>query len=193
MITYATFGRRLAAFTIDVCIMLFAVGILAAFVQGAWLALLSVMLWLMYHVGLVMEGGTFGHRLLGLRVVHLDGTSVSFGSSLARALTLYFASLPPLGLGALWMLDQDERRGWHDLAASTIVVREIQQAAFAAPTWAAAPPWRATGDVATPYVAPPATPAVTDAFDTDPISPNEQLPPPGASSSEDIPPPSRDL
>lgn len=60
-------------------------------------------------------GFTIGKRLLGLRVVRLDGRPVGFGRSLVRVL-LFLAVVPPL------VLDKD-LRGLHDKAASTIVIR----------------------------------------------------------------------
>ena len=146
MVRYATFGRRLWAFVLAVLVDLFVFGVLGALgLAGDWLGG-ALFVWLViHHVGLVCEGGTFGHRLLGLRVVRVDGTPVPPLLAFVRAIVEPL-SLLPLGLGMLWMLDQPRRQTWHDLAASTVVVRELPDVATSAPEWAAAPPWRAKVD-----------------------------------------------
>lgn len=150
MIRYASFGRRLWAFVLSLFVDLVVLATISSLVgdQGA---LAPFLLWyLIHHVGLVVEGGTLGHRLAGLRVVSTDGRRVGVPHAAARELTRLFLSLPPLGLGVLWMLDQPERRTWHDLLAGTVVVREAQELENAAPPWAGAPPWRASADAAAP-------------------------------------------
>lgn len=60
-------------------------------------------------------GITIGKRLLGLRVVRLDGRPVGLVSAIARTVLLMLV-LPPM------MMDSD-LRGLHDKAAKTVVVR----------------------------------------------------------------------
>lgn len=149
MVQYATFGRRLWAFVLTLLLDLLVLWSLDAVTGGE--ALLPFAFWyLLHHVGLVVEGGTLGQRLAGLRVVRTDGGPVPVAHAFMREVVRLFGSLPPLGLGALWMLDQPERRTWHDLAAGTVVVRERAADAPAAPAWAAQPPWRAQAVAATP-------------------------------------------
>jgi len=62
-----------------------------------------------------LTGLTLGKRLLGIRVVRLDGKPVGFGWALVRTVLL-LAVIPPL------ITDRD-LRGLHDRAANTIVVR----------------------------------------------------------------------
>ena len=62
-----------------------------------------------------LTGFTVGKRLLGLRVVRLDGKPVGFLWSLVRTL-LFLAVIPPL------IMDGD-LRGLHDKAANTVVIR----------------------------------------------------------------------
>jgi uncharacterized RDD family membrane protein YckC len=63
----------------------------------------------------VLTGTTVGKRLLGLRVARLDGKPTGAGWTLVRTLLL-LAVVPPL------VTDRD-RRGLHDKAANTIVLR----------------------------------------------------------------------
>lgn len=149
MITYAGFQRRFGALLLALLVDLFVFAVLRAVGVGEYLSELFVAWFLIHHVGLVAEGGSFGHRLLGLRVVRVDGGRVGVIMAAVR-FVVEIASLLPLGLGMLWMLDQRQRRTWHDLAAGTIVVRETPRVETAGPEWADAPPWR------TPHSAAPA-------------------------------------
>ena len=67
-----------------------------------------------------LTGRTPGKWLMGLRVVRTGGGDVTLGKSLLRSLG-YIVSLIPLGAGFLWVLVDDERRGWHDHMAGTKV------------------------------------------------------------------------
>lgn len=141
MVAYATFGRRFRGFLLDTLLDLFVLLVLSAVGVGEW----TLELWgawlLIHHVGFVMEGGTLGHRMVGLRIVATNGLPIGPVHAVIR-LVLKICSLLSLGLGFLWMLDQRERRTWHDLGADTIVVRELQSVNANAPDWAHSPPWR---------------------------------------------------
>lgn len=142
MIRYATFGRRTWAVVLDIAIDLFVLGVLRIVVGDGSIAAPFGFWYLLHHVGLVTEGGSLGHRLVGLRVVSTEGARVGAPHAFVRELARLFLSLPPLGMGFLWMLDQRDRRCWHDVIAGTVVVRETTGDAVDAPEWAAAPPWR---------------------------------------------------
>ena len=62
-----------------------------------------------------LTGCTVGKRLLGLRVVRLDGQPVGLLWALVRTV-LFLLVIPPLVLDA-------DLRGLHDRAAGTIVIR----------------------------------------------------------------------
>lgn len=141
MITYASFSRRFAALLLALLVDLFVYLVLGAIGVGDYLGELWLAWFVIHHVGLVAEGGSFGHRLVGLRVVRVDGGRLGVVMAFVR-LIVEIASLLPLGLGMLWMLDQAQRRTWHDLAAGSIVVRETPRVETAGPEWADAPPWR---------------------------------------------------
>lgn len=146
MIRYAGFGRRLWAFVLAVLVDLIVLGTMRAVIGGGDVGGPFTLWLLLHHVGLVMEGGTIGHRLAGLRVTRLDGDRVGIVHAFVRAIAEIALSIPPLFLGMLWMLDQPERRTWHDLLAGTVVVREAVPQAAPAPAWADDPPWRRSGD-----------------------------------------------
>jgi uncharacterized RDD family membrane protein YckC len=103
-------GRRLGALFIDwVLCVIISNGLLrsqywtlAFFGAGTYLAM-------------VLTGTTIGKRILGMRVARLDGKRIGVGWGLVRTILL-LAVVPPL------IIDRD-RRGLHDKAANTIVVR----------------------------------------------------------------------
>jgi uncharacterized RDD family membrane protein YckC len=103
-------GRRLAALFID--------WILCAVIATG---LLHSRYWTLAFFGaetyilMVLTGTTIGKRFLGLRVARLDGKRIGLGWGLVRTILL-LAVVPPL------VIDRD-RRGLHDKAANTIVVR----------------------------------------------------------------------
>jgi uncharacterized RDD family membrane protein YckC len=107
----AGMGRRLAALFID-WILSLMVG-LALFHSRDWttLAVFAVQV----YVLTALTGFTVGKRLLGIRVVRLDGRPVGLVWALVRTLLL-LTVLPPL------VSDRD-LRGLHDRAANTIVIR----------------------------------------------------------------------
>jgi uncharacterized RDD family membrane protein YckC len=103
-------GRRLGALMIDW--LLCTVIALAVFRdQYLTIAVFAVEV----YVLTALTGFTVGKRLLGLRVVRLDGEPVGLFWALVRTL-LFLAVIPPL------VFDQDQR-GLHDKAANTVVIR----------------------------------------------------------------------
>src|ERR1700761_454956 len=103
-------GRRLAALFIDwVCCALIATGLLHS--QYWTLAIFGAETYIL----LVLTGTTIGKRVLGMRVPPRDGKRIGLGWGLVRTILL-LAVVPPL------VIDRD-RRGLHDKAANTIVVR----------------------------------------------------------------------
>jgi hypothetical protein len=103
-------GRRLVALFIDWAICSFiAFGLLHS--QYWTLVIFGAETWILT----ALTGTTIGKRVLGMRVARLDGKPVGIGWSLVRTILLLFV-IPPL------VIDSD-RRGLHDKAANTIVIR----------------------------------------------------------------------
>lgn len=141
MIRYASFGRRLWAFVLSLLVDLVVLATMSAVADGGDVAAPFLAWYLIHHVGFVVEGGTIGHRLAGLRVVREDGERPGVLFAFVREAARVGLSLPPLALGFLWMLDEPRRRTWHDLLGGTVVVREAVPVEHAAPAWADDPPW----------------------------------------------------
>jgi uncharacterized RDD family membrane protein YckC len=103
-------GRRLGALFIDwIICSIIGYGLLHSQYWG--LAIFGAETWILT----ALTGTTIGKRALGMRVARLDGKPVGFGWSLVRTVLL-LCVVPPL------VIDSD-RRGLHDKAANTIVVR----------------------------------------------------------------------
>lgn len=66
-------------------------------------------------------GQTIGMRAWRLRVVGADGKSLPWPRALLR-FAVALVALLALGIGFAWCLLDRERRGWHDLAAHSLMV-----------------------------------------------------------------------
>src|SRR4029079_13737129 len=115
----AAFRDRLAAFVLDVILVLLAKEILDLTRRDSAFFLLL----LAYHIGFwTWKGTTVGGIICQLRLVRTDGTPLRFADALVRGLASIF-SLAVLGLGGLWILKDPERQAWHDRIAGPYVVK----------------------------------------------------------------------
>jgi uncharacterized RDD family membrane protein YckC len=112
----ARFGRRLAALFVDWLLALFvsrvALGV-ESWNELQWVALGVFTVYNALLVGLF--GASVGHRLLGLKLVRLDGTEAGLLRGAARSALLSLA-MPAL----VWDRDQ---RGLHDRFVGTVLRR----------------------------------------------------------------------
>jgi len=147
---YAGFWRRFIAYMIDgfiigviFIILMFIAGI--AFFAGtissgsnAWMAeinnpeiMVSYTLWFWFFSTLIniayftyfhgSTGRTPGKMLLGLQVVSLDGSRISFGIAFLRSIG-YLVSSIVFCLGYIWIGFDRKKQGWHDKIANTVVI-----------------------------------------------------------------------
>lgn len=122
---------RAWAFLADLVVRLLLLGFLAVplsifgnFGNGIFLIFFFVNEWFYPVLFEVLgKGSTPGKKLLGLRVLHDDGTPVGWTASIIRNL-LRFADLMPMGFGAglLVSLCHPDSKRIGDLAAGTVVV-----------------------------------------------------------------------
>lgn len=181
-VVYATFTRRFWALVLDLLILLIGIGSISAITNGNHAQALGLLFAVIYVLGLTAEGGTIGKRLLQLRVVRRDnGARIGLVRAMLRELIGRPLSELSLGLGFLWMLDDNDRQTWHDHIASSIVVREIS--ARPGPDWRLAPPWRRPLPVAAVEAEPapvtvvvPVATAPHDATDSSPDDTDSQSP-----------------
>jgi uncharacterized RDD family membrane protein YckC len=118
---YASFLERVAAFALDLIIVIIAfrvLGIRGPDDEGRFFLLL-----LAYHVGFwAWKQTTVGGIICNLRLVRTDGGRLSFVEALVRGLS-GILSVVVVGLGMLWILKDAERQSWHDKIAGTYVVK----------------------------------------------------------------------
>ncbi|MBG6664284.1 RDD family protein [Pseudomonas aeruginosa] len=122
---------RALAYTIDLCIrglimlvLMLGLAFLGKLGAGLGLLLTFVMTWwYMVLFEVLNQGRSPGKQMMGLRVVHDDGTPVGWAASLLRNL-LRFADILPFGyaLGLLCCLNHPAFKRLGDIAAGTLVV-----------------------------------------------------------------------
>lgn len=143
------FGRRLVAYLIDgviLWIIQLVVSLLgtAVLIAGATtsegastgqilLGCLSILFAAGYFVVFwATTGQTPGKMALGVKVIGVDGTPVSWGKAILRYIGYLISGLV-LMLGFIWVAFDSKRQGWHDKIASTYVVRKETQFSTAEP------------------------------------------------------------
>lgn len=133
---FAGFLIRLAAYTIDSLVMMspaIAVMLLAPPVaewtaeSGLQVQLASTMLAVLYFAGFHASPwqATPGKRMLGLKVIHRDGSRLTITRALARSLAKLL-SYPFFCLGFAMAGWTAEKRALHDMIVSTRVIRTTQ-------------------------------------------------------------------
>ena len=139
------FGRRFLAYLID-AILVSIVGNVVGVVVGLVIGLggaavggssedvgaaaqlvagcLGFLIGVGYYVGFwATTGQTPGKMALGIKVISVDGSPVSWGKAGLRYLG-YIVSGLVLALGFIWIAFDPQRQGWHDKIAGTYVVRK---------------------------------------------------------------------
>jgi uncharacterized RDD family membrane protein YckC len=118
---HAAFADRLAAFVLDVILVVIVAQVLDISRHDHDSAVFLLLL--AYHIGFwTWKQTTVGGIICQLRVVRIDGQPLSFADALVRGLSAIF-SLAVFGLGCLWILRDPERQAWHDKIAGTYVVK----------------------------------------------------------------------
>ncbi|PKQ40499.1 hypothetical protein CXP40_15230 [Pseudomonas sp. YY-1] len=122
---------RALAFAIDLAIRglilsatFIVLGLLGQFGMGLGTILLFLVTWwYMVLFEVLNQGRSPGKQMLGLRVVHDDGTPISWAASLTRNL-LRFVDILPFGytLGIISCLNHPAFKRLGDIAAGTLVV-----------------------------------------------------------------------
>jgi len=113
----AGFWVRVAAAVLDLILVAILATILSRAIPHLW-----PLIMLAYFAGMwTWKGTTIGGIVLGLKVVRLDGQSLSPVVAIVRGLAGAFSILV-LGLGFLWIAWDKEKQGWHDQIAGTIVL-----------------------------------------------------------------------
>jgi uncharacterized RDD family membrane protein YckC len=91
--------------------------------QDFWFTLWLLVVCFAYLAGCWRYGGmTLGMRAWRIRLISADDRKVSWLRCLMRFL-VGILSLGVFGLGILWALGDAKNRGWHDLAARTLLIK----------------------------------------------------------------------
>ena len=121
----ATVSSRVWAYLIDgVPIALLSnFAIFGVKLDTPWDVLALFTIWQVYFAGLwsLFGGQTLGMRLLGIRVVQVDGTPVDALRALRRSLIWFFGCF--FAIAPISVLASADHRGLHDRATNTQVVR----------------------------------------------------------------------
>jgi len=136
---FPSISARCSAFLLDYILTLFPLAVtlvlafyvkrrlleptVADFFQYVGYALVLAVIFANWVYGYVRYGQSFGKRFIGLRLVCVDGGPVSYGTAFVRLLGSLL-SLLVFGYGYLRILWDDDRRGWHDKLAGTLVVKD---------------------------------------------------------------------
>lgn len=131
---YCSLPRRLLVMAYDAVILLglLMVGSAMALpfgeaekiaLQDFWFTLWLIIVCFAYLGGCWHHGGmTVGMRAWRVNLISSDGGSISWPRCLLRFLLGSF-SLAAFGLGFVWALFDLQKRGWHDIAAHTVMIR----------------------------------------------------------------------
>jgi uncharacterized RDD family membrane protein YckC len=123
---YVSVGPRFLAVLIDGLIIGAVTGILSfpfRDAPGAWGGSIGLLAILYYIVLEATQGATLGKMALGLRVVKVDGSPISWSESIIRNLLRIVDSLFFYLVGAILIWNSPLRQRLGDRAAGTVVVR----------------------------------------------------------------------
>ncbi|HEY5776891.1 MAG TPA: RDD family protein [Xanthomonadales bacterium] len=91
-----------------------------------WFTLWLLVVCFAYLGGCWRYGGmTMGMRAWRLKLVSADDRIISWPRCLLRFL-VGLVALGAFGLGILWALVDSQNRGWHDLAAHTLLIKSVK-------------------------------------------------------------------
>lgn len=121
-VEYGSFWRRFGGYVIDAIIVGVISGIMTLIVSSAVGSLVGFLIGLGYYVTLNANGGTWGKRIVGLRLEDATtGEDIGFPRALVRYIVAIASALALL-LGYLWCIWDSRNQTWHDKAAGSVVV-----------------------------------------------------------------------
>ena len=120
----ASFGRRLAAFLVDLVVLAVIGWIIRLIIGQNAGSAVSILVGLVYtaYLGGSPSGQTVGKKLLGIRIIDFNtGGPIGFGRGALRYVGQIISAIPCF-LGDFWMLWDKEKQTWSDKIATTVVV-----------------------------------------------------------------------
>ena len=124
-VSYAGFWRRWAGLVLDGLVLGCVSGFFTLLLgsDSTIAAALGILAGVAYQVYFFTgTGQTLGAKVMGIRVIGIDGNPLSVGAALARVLGAYVSGLL-LGIGYLWMLWDANQQTLHDKMAGSVVIK----------------------------------------------------------------------
>lgn len=125
------FWRRLAANLLDGIIIGVPLSVLSYFIAGDWDGdLFTNALNVVYAliIPVVWSGYTIGKKIMGVRIVKVNGEKLGIGAMLMRTVVAGLVYLLTLGIGVIisaFMVGlREDKRAIHDFIAGTYVARD---------------------------------------------------------------------
>ena len=122
---YVGVWRRFLAVLVDAIILGVVLGIISFALRGSAVgATLVSVLGIAYLIVLeAIQGATIGKKVLGLRVVKLDGSPIGWGESIVRNLLRIIDGFAGYLLGAIFIWTSPKKQRLGDRVAKTVVIR----------------------------------------------------------------------
>ena len=119
----ADLGTRFIALFIDGIILGVIAGLLTAGVHNAG-TFAGFMIGVIYQWYFLTErdGQTPGKRIMGIRVVKVNGEPLQAADVIVRYVGYYINSIA-FGIGWFWAAFDPDKQGWHDKLVGTVVVK----------------------------------------------------------------------
>jgi uncharacterized RDD family membrane protein YckC len=127
----AGFWKRVLASLLDSVIISIPLAILSYFITGNWegdifTSLLNVLYFLIVPV--LWSGYTVGKKIVGIRIVKVNGEKLGFGAMLLRTVVASVIYVITLGIAfivsAIMVAVREDKRAIHDFLAGTYVTTE---------------------------------------------------------------------
>ena len=117
----AGLGQRFVAALVDGFIVSILTGFLSRF-GGAGFGL-SFVITLVYTWYFLthQNGQTLGKMLMHIRVIKKDGSPIDDATAIVRYIGYYISCI--IIIGVLWAFWDENKQGWHDKVANTLVVK----------------------------------------------------------------------
>lgn len=127
----AGFWTRIFASILDTIVVMVPLGFVSYLITGSWegdifTSIISILYYLILPV--VWVGYTVGKRIVGVRIVKVNGEKIGFGTMLLRVIVaslIYIVTLGIAGIVSAFMIGlRKDKRAIHDFIAGTYVTYE---------------------------------------------------------------------
>jgi len=119
----ADLGTRLIAIIIDGVILGVITGVMTrgGLATGGFAGFVVGVIYQWYFLT-QQNGQTLGKRLMGIRVIKVNGEPLQAADVIVRYIGYYINSIV-FGIGWFWAIWDKDKQGWHDKLAGTYVVK----------------------------------------------------------------------